>query len=146
MLIAFYKGTRPGLAGLYNRGVRLVTKGAYSHAELIFSDGLSASASFADGGVRFKAIEYDPMRWDFEVAPDLLEAAARDWFRKHEGHAYDLLGNVHFLAPMVGDAAGKWSCAESIAEALGFDESWRYCPNSLAAAIRTFHFFDTLKG
>lgn len=146
MIVAFYKGTRPGLAGIYNRGVRIVTKGVYSHAELIFSDGISASASFADGGVRFKAINYDPLRWDFDVVPPVLEGAARYWFEEHQGQGYDLKGNLHFLAPLIGDAKNKWSCAESVAEALGFSESWRYCPNSLAAAIRTFNFFDSLKG
>ena len=64
MQVAFYKGTRSGIAGIYSRGVRFITKGKYSHCELIFSDGMSASASFMDGGVRFKRIEYDPAHWD----------------------------------------------------------------------------------
>src|SRR3546814_7608950 len=41
-------------SGIYSRVTRLVDGGPYSHCELVFSDGLSASASFIDGGVRFK--------------------------------------------------------------------------------------------
>ena len=35
--IAFYKGTRPGIAGLYNRLGRLLDHGPYSHAELVLA-------------------------------------------------------------------------------------------------------------
>ena len=52
MKAAFYKGTRPGLQGIYSRAVRAIDRGPYSHCELVFSDGLSASASYIDGGVR----------------------------------------------------------------------------------------------
>ena len=53
MRTAFYKGTRPGWQGIYSRAVRVIDRGPYSHCELVFSDGLSASASYIDGGVRF---------------------------------------------------------------------------------------------
>lgn len=59
MKAAFYKGTRPCLQGLYNIAVRAVTKGVYSHCELLFSDDQCASASFIDNGVRFKIISFD---------------------------------------------------------------------------------------
>ena len=49
---AFYQGTRPGLPGLYNRLVRWLDRGEFSHCELVFGDGMSASASFMDHGVR----------------------------------------------------------------------------------------------
>ena len=54
MKAAFYKATRPGWQGIYSRAVRWIDRGPYSHAELVFSDGLSASASYIDGGVRLK--------------------------------------------------------------------------------------------
>ena len=47
--LALYKHTRPGLQGVYSRLVRLVDRGPYSHCELVFSNGLSASSSFIDG-------------------------------------------------------------------------------------------------
>ena len=38
MILAAYHGTRPGLPGLYNRAVRIVGRGPYSHAELVFAE------------------------------------------------------------------------------------------------------------
>ncbi len=137
MRAAFYKGTRPGLKGQYNRIVRLWERGPYSHCELIFSDGMSASSSFEDGGVRFKRIEFDPARWDFIELPWADEQKARDWFERNKGKAYDLMGNVRFIADPLADGKDKWFCSESLAEALGIEDSWRYGPNALAAVLRS---------
>ncbi len=145
MRIAFYKGTRPRLAGIYNRGVRVVTKGKYSHCEAIFSDGMSASASFADGGVRFKSIQYDPAHWDFIEIPDVFEPRIRKWFEDHKGDSYDVLGNVHFLVPLVGDDKSRWCCSEALAAAIGVVDAWRFHPNSLYAILTTFNQFSKLK-
>jgi hypothetical protein len=144
MKIAFYKSTKSGISGLYNRGVRIVTKGKYSHCEIIFSDGMSASASFSDGGVRFKQIDYDPNKWDIFALPEYLEANARLWFLAHEGEKYDILGNVHFLIPVVGDDKNKWCCSESCAQALGIDGAWRFHPNLLACLVRYIQNFKRL--
>ena len=134
LTVALYKSTRPGMAGLYNRAVRLWTRSAYSHAELIFSDGMAASSSFLDGGVRFKRIAFDPDHWDFvEIVGD--ENTVRQWFIDHEGKAYDLIGNLGFVIGFIRDGADKWSCAESIAAALGYLESWRYSPAILHSVI-----------
>lgn len=131
---AFYKGTHSGLPGIYNRLVRWWTRSPYSHAEVIFSDGMAASSSFMDGGVRFKQVEFDPGKWDIVEMPG-DEVAARQWFMKHEGDGYDLLGNVGFVLQFVRDGTGKWSCAESVAAALGFDEAWRFSPAILHTVV-----------
>lgn len=135
-LAAFYRGTRPGLAGIYNYLVRKRGRGPYSHCELVFSDGLSASASFTDGGVRFKHIEYDSSRWDFIVLPDELEDAARAYFEARQGWGYDLMGNLHLTFGFVEHSAKKLFCSEADAEALGIPEAWRFEPNALAAVLR----------
>lgn len=70
MQAAFYKATRPGWQGIYSRAVRVIDRGPYSHCELVFSDGMSGSASYIDGGVRLKRIDYDPAHWDFVELPD----------------------------------------------------------------------------
>lgn len=140
MIVAFYKGTHEGISGIYNRGVRLVTHGKYSHCELIFNDGMSASASFMDRGVRFKRISYSTVsNWDFVHVPDSLEAAAREWFNDHEGDKYDVMGNVHFLVPMVNDDKEKWCCSEAVGAALGIRDAWRFDPNSLYAILNSFY-------
>ena len=138
MKVAFYKATRPGWQGLYSRLARLVDRGPYSHAELIFSDGMSASASYIDGGVRFKKIDYDPAHWDFvDVAGD--EGAAMAWFIEHNGASYDLIGNLSFLCPLIPHSRRKWFCSEAIAAALGIPDPWRQGPNGLAAVLRWPH-------
>jgi hypothetical protein len=135
MRIAFYKGTRPGFAGNYNRIVRCWTSSPYSHCELIFSDGWAASSSYTDGGVRFKRIEFDPARWDIFELPAHMEAAARAWFVQHQGEEYDLIGNVHFIAAPIIGRKDAWFCSESIAAALQLPDPWRYDPGTLASAI-----------
>lgn len=133
--IAFYKGIRPGLAGVYSHGVRFITSSQYSHCEFIFSDGMSASSSFSDGGVRFKEIEYDTERWDIIELPNADENLVRTWFVKHEGAKYDLLGNAHFVFGFIGHSRNRWFCSEALAAALGFPNPWRFDPGTLHAAV-----------
>lgn len=133
---AFYKGTRPGLAGIYNRAVRWVDNGPHSHCELIFSDGIAASSSWADGGVRFKQIYFDPARWDFIDLPPEKEASARQWFIEHEGEPYDLRGNLRFLVGVVRESGKGKFCSEATMASLGFSEPWRYGPNGSAVILR----------
>lgn len=133
---ASYKGTRPGLAGGYNRIVRRIDNGPYSHDELIFSDGMAASASWMDGGVRFKRIDFNPDHWDFIDLPPEKEAAARQWFIDHDGEPYDLPGNLRFLCGVVREEKDGWFCTEAKMAALGFTDPWRYGPNGAAAILR----------
>lgn len=134
--VAFYKGTRPGIPGVYNRAVRAWTQGPYSHVELVFSDGWSASSSFEDGGVRFKRIDYAPARWDFIELPAEWEPYALEYFeqRNHKVR-YDLVGNLHFVIGLVGHSAPREFCSESVAGALRFEQPWRYHPNTLYSAV-----------
>jgi hypothetical protein len=138
MHVAFYTGTRPGYQGLYNRLVRWWESGDCSHVELIFKDGLSASASLADGGVRFKAIDYNPDHWIIvDLGNHFDEDFARQWFadRIKDGAQYDLLGQLHFVfAPIRGDKARYW-CSEAVASALQLREPWRYGPNLLKTVL-----------
>lgn len=139
MRAAFYRATRPGWQGLYSRAVRWVDRGPYSHCELILSDGVSASASWMDGGVRFKRIDYDPAHWDFIELPAYLEPAARAWFEQNEGEPYDLQGNLRFAFFMVSESPDGRFCSEALAAALGLREPWRLGPNGLAALLLSIY-------
>jgi len=145
MRAAFYKATKPGLPGIYNRLVRAFEGGLYSHCELVFSDGDSASASFMDRGVRFTGTGYrhaainfgDAAKWDLYPLPAHLENAARAWFEAHDGHGYDLRGNVRFVWPWGNrDSRRKWFCSEAILAALGVPEPWRFGVNAAAAVCK----------
>jgi len=142
---AFYKGTRPGIQGLYNRLVRWIDRGPYSHCELIFSDGLAASASWMDGGVRFKVIDFDPEHWDFIDLPPDKEAAAREWFMGHLGDGYDLLGNLRFLFGWIRESADRWFCSEAFAASLGMGDPWRHGPVGLIVLLKYFFGADADK-
>ena len=141
MKAAFYKATRPGLAGIYNRLVRLVDGGPYSHAELVFSDGMWASSSYMDGGVRFKyPAEMSPEKWDvFELDPTRFdEATARAWFIKNNGAPYDIAGNLKFVWHWWPASRTRWFCTSALAAALGVQpiaKPWWYGPAKLAAVL-----------
>ena len=135
MRLALYRGTRPGWQGIYSRLVRWIDGGPYSHVEIVFSDGVSASASWIDGGVRFKAIDYRTEHWDFIDLPTDMEPAAREWFQQHQGAGYDLIGNLRFVLGFVPHSRARWFCSEAAAAALGMPDPWRYGPCGLAAAL-----------
>ncbi len=134
--IAFYKGTRPGLAGLYNRLGRWLDHGPYSHCELVFSDGMSGSASYMDHGVRIKYIGYTSGDWDFVDIPERYEPVARRWFISERGRAYDLWGNVNAMFGFIPHSRDKWFCSEAIAASLKLSDPWRYKPNGLCAVLK----------
>jgi hypothetical protein len=120
MKAAFYKGTHPGIPGLYNRFVRWWTRGIYSHAEIVFSDWTSASSSFMDGGVRLKKIKFDPAIWDFIDLPD-------DWM------------NLRFCFGFMPDSKDKYACSEACMASLVFTDSWRFDPNAMASILRRLY-------
>lgn len=136
--IAAFKGTRPGIPGLYNRLGRHLDHGPYSHVELIFStDGMSGSSSFMDRGVRIKYIGYTSVgNWDFFDVPMVHEPEARQWFIAHNGEPYDLRGNINAGLGFIPHELDAWFCSESIAAALGLRDPWRYKPNGLIAVLK----------
>jgi hypothetical protein len=136
---AFYKGTRPGINGVYNRVIRWWDHGPYSHTELVFSDGISASSSFMDKGVRFKRIDYSVDKWDFIYLPQNKELAARNWFQAHEGAGYDVVGDLRFVFDFLPHSETLWFCNESAGAALDLLESWRDGPNGFAALLRMLY-------
>jgi hypothetical protein len=140
-----YKGTRPGFEGIQNRLGRFIDRGLYSHTELLFSDGLSASSSFIDKGVRTKPIGYSSVgSWDFLPIPDPggeIEQRSRQWFLEHDGLKYDILGNIRFATNFARDSLDKWFCSESCMAALGFPEAFRYGPSGAATLLQ--HYYRT---
>lgn len=134
--VAFYKSVRPGFKGIYSKGVQIWTRSKYSHCEIIFSDGIAASSSFEDKGVRFKQIDFNEDHWDFIDLPDHYEATARKWFENHKGEKYDILGNVHFVFSIIADDTDKWFCSEAVAASLGILTPERFDPGSLYAVVK----------
>ena len=145
LCLALFKGTRPGMDGVYNRIGRFLDRGPYSHCEMVFSERISASSSYIDGGVRFKAIGYSSVgNWDFLPIPDAsggIEQQARQWFLARSGLRYDVWGNIRFATNFARDSPDKWFCSEACMAALGFVEAFRYGPSG--GAVLTEYVFRT---
>lgn len=94
-----------------------------------------------DGGVRFcgpgrdfPRIDFANGNWDLIPLPAHLEPAARAYFVKHEGWAYDYRGNVRFLYPWGNrNSTLKKFCSAAVLESLGVIEGWRFGVNAAAA-------------
>lgn len=134
MIVAFRKnGKHVG-----DKVIRWWDDGLYSHCEIIFNDGLWASASYMDGKkVRGKYVTPDPDSWDFITLPDSYEQPARDFYNKTVGTAYDLFGQVRFIVAPYRGGGDKYWCSEWVAAALNLREPWRYGPNGLYNVICT---------
>ena len=137
MRIALHHGPREGIWRLVSWFVRYWTRGPYDHCEIVFSDGLSASSSLSDKGVRFVRKEYDPARWHFIDLKGFDEGYAREWFEEHQGERFDILAMLAFVWRPHAGRDNEWCCSEACASALRFVEAWRLCPNTIAAVLRS---------
>jgi hypothetical protein len=135
MILASYKGIRPGLTGLFSRAVRWWLGGEYSHTELIFSDGIAGSSRHPDGGVTLRVVEFKAGEWDL-LHIDGDERAARQWFEEHEGEDFDFLGLLGFVWTRGLNSRRRWFCSEAVAASLGFSEPHRLDPCSLHAILK----------
>lgn len=140
MKVAFYKGTKPGLAALFDIGVHAWEAGNYAHVELILSDGRAASSTFLEGGVRIApagSIDFSEKDWDFLELPEGFdEATAVAWFEQHDGDKYDCWGDAHFVVGFIRQKANQQFCSEAVGAALGFEQSWRFDPNAFYYALK----------
>ena len=121
MQIAFYKASR---GNWVDKGLAITTLSIYSHCEIVFSDGVAASASLRDGGVRFKRISFGD-KWNvYDLhLPASQEQVARAFFNMHEDAKYDLIGALGAgLRLDIGDAT-KFYCSEICALVVGEDPS-----------------------
>ena len=143
--IAFYRGRKSGkgIMPIIFRALdsltRTVTKGPYSHCELVeeLPDGTYKcfSSSYRDGGVRSKILSLDSDSWDLVDAPYLTAEAVEEVKRRTVGLKYDLVGavGVVILSP---DRPHKWFCSELAAEVIGLKEPWRFSPNTLYSVVQ----------
>lgn len=135
MKVAFYKGKKR----LFNRLVCYWLRGDYSHCELVTRTDLLGvsdciSSSFMDGGVRLKRMRLDPAHWDL-IEVDGDPRKAHYWLDMHEGDGYDVIGLLGFIWRRQRGYQDKWFCSEAVAEMLGMQESWRFDPMTLWAAL-----------
>ena len=143
--IAFYRGRKSGKGIMptvfraLDSLTRTVTKGPYSHCEIVkvlpTGETECFSSSYRDGGVRSKILSLDSDSWDLVDAPYLTAEAVEEVKRRTVGLKYDLVGavGVVILSP---DRPHKWFCSELAAEVIGLKEPWRFSPNTLYSVVQ----------
>jgi hypothetical protein len=117
MQLAFYHGNGDLITDL----IRVLTWGAYSHVEIVFSDGRWFSASGrGNAGVRWK----DGPGGEGWVLVDLpfitqeAEAEVFDWANRQIGLPFSWFGVWSFVVPWMGTSSGDWFCSELVVYAL----------------------------
>lgn len=118
MKIAFYKGR---YGNYLDKIICLGTLSKYSHCEIVFSDGICASSSYRDGGVRFKYINLNDGKWDVYDLDNSQEseAAIHLFFECHNGNRYDTFGALLSVFGLSSNVKDKQFCSEICAMALG---------------------------
>jgi len=139
MKAAFFKGTSPGLGAILDWAIHVQTAGVFSHVELVFSDGRSAS-SVGGAGVRFTpkdSINFnDATQWELLDLTGLDEAVAIDWFNANAGKGYDYWGDARFVLGLLRPDTKDDFCSEACGYALGFEQAWRFDPNAFYVAVK----------
>ena len=120
---------------IFARLVVLVRGGDSAHCEI--SDrwdnegGHSCvSASFLDGGVRRKFLTLPKEKWRIYELDSPVEAVA-DWYKKHVGKGYDILGLLGFIVRTKIENPNRFFCSEAVAAVLGLFMPWTYDPRKL---------------
>ena len=132
--LASYKGTRPGLNGLINRGIRWLDRAKYSHTEICIGNPFKGtakcfSASGEDGGVRVKHMKLNPKKWDALHLPFATPDHVNNYFFGTVGQGYDYLGVGRFALPwLLREHPTRHFCSEWAMDALGVSDAWRYSP------------------
>lgn len=120
MNIAFYKAR---YGNWQDKSIAIASISKYSHCEIVFSDGICASASSRDGGVRFKRIILDD-HWDvFHLNTDIDENKIKYWFSLHEDNLYDWPGAIASVIGINLSTENKKYCSFACAAVLGLEST-----------------------
>lgn len=122
-------------AGIAASLIRWRTHSRYSHVELVI-DGLCYSSAAGDGGVRAKRFDIGLSfrEWSLIELPWADPHRVFNLYSRTAGSGYDWQGViVGRLLDSHSNKRRRYFCSEWVAEALGFDEPWRFTPGDLAA-------------
>ncbi|NJL70930.1 MAG: hypothetical protein HC888_04590 [Candidatus Competibacteraceae bacterium] len=124
MRVAFYHGPEESWFG---RGVAFLTKGPFTHVELLFSDGMCFSSTENEGGCRFKKIDMDFSRWVI-LEIDCPEDKIRKFCEQREFCKYDWFGLLGFILRRNTDRKNRYYCSEVCAEAMSIEGVIKFKP------------------
>jgi len=113
------------------RFIQWWTGSPYSHCELVV-DGLCYSSSAMDGGVRCKAIDLDPDKWDVIDLPWADTAQIVSYFHETDHHRYGWVGLIcSQLFNLNRETAGAQFCSQWCGAALGLPAPASLSPRTL---------------
>lgn len=115
------------------RFIQWWTGSTYSHCELVV-DGVCYSSSVMDKGVRAKAIELEPTKWDVIELPWADAQRIVRYFKETDSNTYGWI-SLMFSQMFNRNQTDKSSqfCSEWCAAALGIPNPAMYSPGALAA-------------
>lgn len=129
--IAFYKAR---YGNWQDKSIAIASISKYSHCEIVFSDGMCASSSSRDGGIRFKRINLDE-HWDvFDLNTSIDENAVKYWFSMHEDNLYDWPGAIASVIGINLSTEDKKYCSFACAIVLSLDPT--ITPGGLFAELK----------
>lgn len=130
---------------------RILTKGKYSHCELVieqikFSDAdhhkqeiiyQCFSSSVQDGGVRCKEINMMSGKWDLIELRNIDPNQILNYFNQTKGMKYDWWGAIGVVIG-IKQKRSKYFCSEWCYNALAQEDQdgWRFSPNDLAVIFK----------
>ncbi|HHF3852101.1 enoyl-CoA hydratase [Haemophilus influenzae] len=139
--LALYKGKKTGwtpkaiLARLSDWLTRKLTKGLYSHCEIVVNKGFKVcySSSIRDGGVRSKIMYLEHEKWDLIELQNITEERIKAYFEQTKNMRYDWWGALGIVLG-IKQKRSKYFCSEWCFNAIcGGENGWRFSPNQLGA-------------
>jgi hypothetical protein len=132
--LASYTGKQKGIAGIFNIGIKWLTRSRFSHTEICIGNPFEAavpclSSSGVDGGVRMKGMKLSPEKWEILPMPWVTEEQVQQFLAEHKGTGYDWAGVVRFVFPWLrAQSKRRWFCTECVAAIAGYPDAWRFSP------------------
>ena len=118
MKIIFYKSQ---YGNWVDKLISILTFSKYSHCELVFSNGMCATSSVRDGGIRMKMHNIDD-HWDsYDLVGNFDEDTITYWFSINSNDTYDWLGAIGSLFHIDLTSEDKKFCSYSCAISLGIN-------------------------
>lgn len=106
-----------------------------THTELLLhgtthKGAVIGSSSVRDGGVRTKTVDLTPGKWCAIDVPawEPYRERAVEWFKVHDGQAYDAIGAIATRFWWLRQSLDKWFCNEADGAAVGLIDPSQYLP------------------
>lgn len=116
MQVYFYIGE----GKLFDKLIRWVTKGRYSHCELLIGDMAYSADAWTNRVRSIPKNSFNPDNWE-SITVEGDEKTAVAFLNSQLSKKYDWLGILGFFLPWAVNDSKRWYCSELCAAALAID-------------------------